>query len=165
MKCSGRSAVSDEPIEIAFESAIQNVDPVLDDPGDSETFLAPGFIDLQVNGGGDVLFNDAPTAETIRTIAAAHRKFGTTGFLVTLITDAPEKTELAIAAVKPGNSVSFPNTEVRPRMKMVGASTPGMAAPGTRITSLVALRISAQTVAAFARSPVSCCAPGRGARR
>ena len=62
-------------------------------------WLAPGFVDLQVNGGGDVLFSDAPTAETILTIAAAHRKFGTTGFLPTLITDRPEKTALAFAAV------------------------------------------------------------------
>ena len=62
-------------------------------------WLAPGFIDIQVNGGGDVLFNDCPTAETISVIAAAHRKFGTTGFLPTLITDAPEKTSVAIAAV------------------------------------------------------------------
>ena len=45
--------------------------------------LLPGFIDLQVNGGGGVLFNDAPTVETIRAIAAAHREFGTTGFLPT----------------------------------------------------------------------------------
>ena len=63
-------------------------------------WLAPGFIDLQVNGGGDVLFNDCPTAEAISLIAAAHRKFGTTGFLPTLITDAPEKTSSAIAAVR-----------------------------------------------------------------
>ncbi len=62
-------------------------------------WLAPGFIDTQVNGGGDVLFNDCPTAETISVIAAAHRKFGTTGFLPTLITDTPEKTSAAIAAV------------------------------------------------------------------
>src|SRR3954451_1680061 len=54
-------------------------------------WLAPGFIDLQVNGGGDVLFNDSPTAETISVIAAAHRKSGITGFLPTLITDTPEK--------------------------------------------------------------------------
>ena len=62
-------------------------------------WLAPGFVDLQVNGGGDMLFNDAPTAQTIATMAAAHRKFGTTGFLPTLITDGPAKTPQAIAAV------------------------------------------------------------------
>lgn len=61
-------------------------------------WLAPGFIDLQVNGGGDVLFNDQPTAQGIRTIAAAHRRFGTTGLLPTLITDSPEKTRLALDA-------------------------------------------------------------------
>ena len=63
-------------------------------------WLAPGFVDLQVNGGGDVLFNDAPTVESIAAIAAAHRRFGTTGFLPTLITDRPEKTTAAIAAVR-----------------------------------------------------------------
>jgi N-acetylglucosamine-6-phosphate deacetylase len=62
-------------------------------------WLAPGFVDLQVNGGGDVLFNDAPTPQTLATIAAAHRRFGTTGFLPTLITDHPDKTPKAIAAV------------------------------------------------------------------
>ena len=62
-------------------------------------WLAPGFIDVQVNGGGDVLFNDAPTVHGIRTIAAAHRRFGTTALLPTLITDAPEKMQDALAAV------------------------------------------------------------------
>src|SRR5262245_2455523 len=62
--------------------------------------LAPGFIDVQVNGGGDVLFNDNPTPEGIRAIAAAHRRFGTTALLPTLITDAPEKMRIAIAAVE-----------------------------------------------------------------
>lgn len=65
-----------------------------------ETWLAPGFIDLQVNGGGDVLFNDEPTVEGIRAIAAAHRKFGTTALLPTLISDTPEKTKAALAAVE-----------------------------------------------------------------
>jgi N-acetylglucosamine-6-phosphate deacetylase len=63
-------------------------------------WLAPGFVDLQVNGGGDVLFNDNPTPEAIATIAAAHRKFGTTGFLPTLITDTPKKMQAAVAAVQ-----------------------------------------------------------------
>ena len=62
-------------------------------------WLAPGFIDLQVNGGGDVLFNDSPTPETIITIAGAHRKFGTTALLPTFITDTREKMRAAMAAV------------------------------------------------------------------
>ena len=63
-------------------------------------WLAPGFIDVQVNGGGDVLFNDSPTPEAVATIARAHRKSGTTGLLPTFITDAAEKMSAAIAAVQ-----------------------------------------------------------------
>jgi N-acetylglucosamine-6-phosphate deacetylase len=63
-------------------------------------WLAPGFIDLQVNGGGDVLFNDTPTPQAIATIAAAHRKFGTTTLLPTLISDSEEKMKAAIDAVE-----------------------------------------------------------------
>ena len=62
-------------------------------------WLAPGFIDLQVNGGGDVLFNDATTPETISRIVAAHRRFGTTALLPTLISDSAAKTGAAVAAV------------------------------------------------------------------
>ena len=62
--------------------------------------LLPGFIDSQVNGGGGALFNDAPSVATIRTIGAAHRRFGTTGFLPTLISDDLEVVARAIAAVR-----------------------------------------------------------------
>ena len=62
-------------------------------------WLAPGFVDIQVNGGGDVLFNDAPTPDTIRTIVAAHRRFGTTALMPTLISDTPVKMKAALAAV------------------------------------------------------------------
>ena len=62
--------------------------------------LVPGFIDTQVNGGGGALFNAAPTVETIRTIGAAHRRFGTTGFLPTLISDSTETLRAALAAVE-----------------------------------------------------------------
>jgi N-acetylglucosamine-6-phosphate deacetylase len=62
-------------------------------------WLAPGFIDVQVNGGGDVLFNDAPTPQTVRRIVAAHRRFGTTSLLPTLISDSPAKMKSALAAV------------------------------------------------------------------
>jgi N-acetylglucosamine-6-phosphate deacetylase len=61
--------------------------------------LAPGFIDCQVNGGGGVLFNDAPNIDTLRCIAAAHRRFGTTGLLPTLISDDADVMRAAIAAV------------------------------------------------------------------
>ena len=61
--------------------------------------LAPGFIDCQVNGGGGVLFNDAPTVDTLRRIANAHRRFGTTGLLPTLISDDAQVMRTAIAAV------------------------------------------------------------------
>ena len=63
-------------------------------------WLVPGFIDVQVNGGGDVLFNDEPTPDVIRAIAAAHRHFGTTALLPTLITDTPEQMLSALAAVE-----------------------------------------------------------------
>ena len=64
------------------------------------TFLAPGFIDLQVNGGGGVLLNDQPTADGMRAIARAHRRFGTTACLPTLITDTRERVGAAIAAAR-----------------------------------------------------------------
>ena len=82
----GRAVVIDE-------GRIAAVLPESDVPAGAEridldgAMLAPGFIDVQVNGGGGALFNDAPTIETIETIGRAHRRFGTTGFLPTLISD------------------------------------------------------------------------------
>lgn len=71
--------------------------------------LVPGYIDTQVNGGGGVLFNDSPTPEAIAAIGAAHRAYGTTGFLPTLISDdlsvvdqAMRATEQAITQGVPG---------------------------------------------------------------
>lgn len=61
--------------------------------------LAPGFIDIQVNGGGGVMFNDAPGIDTIRRMGAAHRKYGTTGFLPTLISTDFDTMKKAIEAV------------------------------------------------------------------
>jgi N-acetylglucosamine-6-phosphate deacetylase len=60
--------------------------------------IAPGFIDLQVNGGGGVLLNEEPTVEGIATICAAHAKFGTTALLPTLITDTFEISSRTVAA-------------------------------------------------------------------
>ncbi|WP_332303627.1 N-acetylglucosamine-6-phosphate deacetylase [Rhizobium sp. GR12] len=66
--------------------------------------IAPGFIDLQVNGGGGVMFNNQPDVTGIARICSAHAQFGTTGLMVTLITDRPDVTSKAaqagIAALK-----------------------------------------------------------------
>lgn len=61
--------------------------------------VSPGFIDLQVNGGGDRLFNDSPTADQVRAIRDAHLRFGTTDLLVTYITGPSEGMRAAAAAV------------------------------------------------------------------
>jgi N-acetylglucosamine-6-phosphate deacetylase len=76
--------------ELSIDLSIRNLP--------SGFWLAPGFIDLQVNGGGDVLFNNSPTPDAIATMVAAHRKFGTTALLPTLITDTFEKMKAAMAA-------------------------------------------------------------------
>ena len=60
--------------------------------------LAPGFVDLQVNGGGGVMLNDHPDVASLETICRAHAPFGTTALLVTLITDTPDITAAAVAA-------------------------------------------------------------------
>ncbi|MCZ4365673.1 N-acetylglucosamine-6-phosphate deacetylase [Sulfitobacter dubius] len=61
--------------------------------------LCPGFVDLQVNGGGGVMFNDSPDVATLQCMAKAHRSTGVAALLPTLITDTPDKTEAAIEAV------------------------------------------------------------------
>jgi N-acetylglucosamine-6-phosphate deacetylase len=70
--------------------------------------IAPGFIDIQVNGGGGVLFNADRSVEAIAAIGAAHRKFGTTGFLPTLITSPREHMAEAIAAVEAAIEAGVP---------------------------------------------------------
>jgi N-acetylglucosamine-6-phosphate deacetylase len=84
---------------------IAGIAPTSDLPSDIEAVtlssgcLIPGFIDTQVNGGGGILFNDEPTVEGLVTMAAAHRHFGTTAMMPTLISDDLSKVAQAIAAV------------------------------------------------------------------
>ena len=70
--------------------------------------LLPGFIDSQVNGGGGVLFNDSPGVEAIRQIGHAHRRFGTTGFMPTLISADLDVVARAIAAVRSAIEAGVP---------------------------------------------------------
>ena len=61
--------------------------------------LVPGFIDIQVNGGGGALFNTAPTVSALKTMVQAHAQFGSTGLMPTVITDSVAVMEQAADAV------------------------------------------------------------------
>jgi N-acetylglucosamine-6-phosphate deacetylase len=90
---------------VIAEDAIDRDTP-RDDLGGA--MLVPGFIDTQVNGGGGVLFNDDPSVDAIHTIGAAHRPFGTTGFLPTLISDDLDVIRAGIAAVDAAIAAGVP---------------------------------------------------------
>ena len=76
---------------------VRSSDAVVDLEGD---ILSPGYVDLQVNGGGGIMFNDDPSAKTLARIAKAHHDLGATRILPTLITDLAEKTNAAIDAAR-----------------------------------------------------------------
>ncbi len=70
--------------------------------------LAPGFIDVQVNGGGGALLNSGPSLDVVRRIATSHRRHGTTGLLPTVITDVPDIMSSAISAVREARHAGVP---------------------------------------------------------
>ncbi|OIQ45840.1 MAG: N-acetylglucosamine-6-phosphate deacetylase [Gammaproteobacteria bacterium MedPE] len=78
---------------IGIDQDTNNVDVQTSD------LVVPGFIDLQVNGGGGVLFNNSPSVENLKLIMAAHAKFGTTAMMPTLITDKVEIMQQAADAI------------------------------------------------------------------
>jgi N-acetylglucosamine-6-phosphate deacetylase len=110
----GTGIVSGQTLLLAgprIEALVEPTDPrcagaeVVDLQGQ---LLLPGFIDVQVNGGGGVLFNDDPSPESIRAIGAAHRRFGTTGFLPTLISDDLDTIDRGITAVQSSLDAGMP---------------------------------------------------------
>ena len=88
--------VAGDRIEAISDSAPEGTN-IVDLMGD---LLLPGFIDVQVNGGGGRLFNEDPSVETVGIMAAAHRRFGTTGLLPTLISDDLSVVRKGISAVE-----------------------------------------------------------------
>ena len=87
----------------ARNGTVQAFSPISDLPADARRLavpgvLTPGFLDLQVNGGGNALLNNDPSAQAMRVMAAAHRRFGTVAILPTVITDAPEVMARAVEA-------------------------------------------------------------------
>ena len=140
--------------------------------------LLPGFIDVQVNGGGGALFNEAPTLETIRRIGAAHRRYGTTGFLPTLISDRVEVMRAALDAVAQALAEGVPGVlgihlegpYLAPARKGVHDPkyfhTPGsdelalLCAPhrGVRLLTLAPEQVPAASIGALAAAGVIVCA-------
>ena len=141
-------------------------------------WLAPGFIDLQVNGGGGVLFNNTPSIEGIATIGRAHRRFGTTGFLPTLISDDAEVMRRAIAATRDAIAQGVPGvlgihlegpylaparkgTHDAGKFRVPDADEIAMAASldnGITLVTLAPERVPAETVRALAQRGVRLCA-------
>ena len=85
--------------KVAEIIAEEKVDPRTEQIVLAGGLLTPGFVDLQVNGGGGVLFNDNPSLENLKTICEAHIKLGSTSILPTLISDSPEVNKQAILAI------------------------------------------------------------------
>lgn len=97
------------------DGVIIGVDPAgQTPPADVEVFdlhgmlLAPGFVDVQVNGGGGTLFNNDPTVEGVSRIASAHRNYGTTTLMPTVITDTTEVLDAAAEAVSAAIAANVP---------------------------------------------------------
>lgn len=89
------------PVEAAPPADIEQIDL-------GGNLLLPGFLDTQVNGGGGVLFNGEPTVETIAEIGRVHRRFGTTAFLPTLVSDDLSVVADAIAATREAIAAGVP---------------------------------------------------------
>lgn len=141
-------------------------------------WLAPGFIDLQVNGGGGVLFNNTPSVEGIAAIGLAHRRFGTTGFLPTLISDDAEVMRRAIAATRDAIAQGVPGvlgihlegpylaparkgTHDAGKFRVPDADEIAMAASldnGITLVTLAPEQLPAETVRALAQRGVRLCA-------
>lgn len=81
------------------DGRVSGIDDARPDDRRVAGIITPGFVDLQVNGGGGVLINQTPTPEGMATVAAAHRRLGTVAILPTVITDAPEVLDRAASAM------------------------------------------------------------------
>lgn len=89
--------LKDDLIQAVLPAKLLPADITTIDLGDGT--LAPGLIDIQVNGGGDVMLNNQPNADGVERIAAGHRQFGTTGLLPTVISDTRDTQQAAATAV------------------------------------------------------------------
>ena len=98
--CHGAHALVVEAGQVAGIVPEASLDPALPVTRLDGGWICPGFVDLQVNGGGGVMLNDDPSVATLARMARAHAQLGATSILPTLITDRPETVATAIDAVE-----------------------------------------------------------------
>jgi N-acetylglucosamine-6-phosphate deacetylase len=158
-----------------YDQAVKTATDVHDLQGAT---LLPGFIDCQVNGGGGVLFNNSPDVAALRSIGLAHRKFGTTGFLPTLISDDADRMSEAIAAARDAIAQGVPGvlgihlegpyladtrkgTHDASKFRVPDAQEIAMATAlgnGITLITLAPERVGAETVRAFVQRGALVCA-------
>jgi len=99
----------------------------------------PGFIDTQVNGGGGVLFNEVRTAAGIAALARRTGKYGTTGYLPTLITGHTRHMAEALSATRAADAqgvrASFASTSKAILIRAEGRARPEVHARDGRTTT------------------------------
>lgn len=104
----GHEILDDHAIIVA-NGLIEHICPLADVPANVEqrsvngAILAPGFIDVQLNGCGGVQFNDtaeAVTVETLEIMQKANEKSGCTNYLPTLITTSDDLMKQGIRVMR-----------------------------------------------------------------
>lgn len=101
----GTEMLSDRAVLMRGASIVGLI-PLSEVPADAERHvldggvLSPGFVDLQVNGGGGLMFNDTPDVATLKEMSRAHARIGATTILPTLITDTAEQVRAAVSATQ-----------------------------------------------------------------
>lgn len=148
----GTETLADHAVLIDENGVITAIVPAAKVPRDARQHdlggghLAPGFIDLQVNGGGGVMFNDEPTPDAVRRIAAAHRTFGVTGLLPTFISGpagdmarAADAVATAINTVPGVLGIHFEGPHLNPEKAGVHDATQFRACDADALATLLAL--------------------------
>lgn len=130
------------------DGTIQSITPA-DPTKVVQAQLVPGFIDIQVNGGGGALFNTAPTVPALRTMVQAHAQFGSTGLMPTVITDSVD------VMVQAADAVAAAIAQGEPGILGIHFEGPHLSVPKRGVHSTTYIReLSQAELAVYARTDI-----------